>query len=303
MNKLKSLIFLIILLSLFVLVGCSREDVQTTSIQVNNEIQNVFQEEQTIKGEEIEYIKVVLNRGWENQQKFINVIAQNTSNDTRTEENNESEQQEHEERPQQEQNTNSNNENENQTDEEQEQQEIDYPYYIKINYQANVLNIYTKDENGEYTVPYKAMLCSTGKATPRSGVYSIIYKYRWLEMIGGVYAQYCNQVVGNILIHSVPYSTVYDNGSLQYWSYDKLGQSVSAGCIRLTAGNAKWIFDNCINGTPVEFYASEDPGPLGKPEEMKISSYTQYRNWDPTDPAEGNPWKKYFEETTGTITQ
>lgn len=302
MNKLKCLIFLIILLSLFVLVGCSKEEVQPTSTQVNNEIQNILQDEEIVKDEEIEYIQVVLNSGWENKQKFINVIAQNTNNNDRREEHNESQQQEHNERVEAEQNTNRNN-NENEDESEEVQQEIDYPYYIKINYQANVLNIYTKDENGEYTIPYKAMLCSTGKATPRSGVYSIIYKYRWLEMLGGVYAQYCNQVVGNILIHSVPYSTVYDNGSLQYWSYDKLGQSVSAGCIRLSAGNAKWIFDNCINGTPVEFYASEDPGPLGKPEEMKISSYTQYRNWDPTDPAEGNPWKKYFEETTGTITQ
>ena len=171
--------------------------------------------------EEIEYIQVVLNSGWKEKQIKQNIISDLTevsNNANRREEVEQTEQQDEEENvEEEEQNTNtSNNE-----DEEEEEQAIDYPYYIKINYQANVLNIYTKDENGEYTVPYKAMLCSTGKATPRSGVYSIIYKYRWLEMLGGVYAQYCSQVVGNILIHSVPYSTLYDNGSLQYWSYDK----------------------------------------------------------------------------------
>lgn len=41
-------------------------------------------------------------------------------------------------------------------------------YYIKVNYGANVVNIYRKDDNNEYTIPVKAMLCSTGTATPRT---------------------------------------------------------------------------------------------------------------------------------------
>lgn len=69
------------------------------------------------------------------------------------------------------------------------------------------------------------------------------------------------------------------------------GTSASAGCIRLTVEDAKWIYDNCKSGTTVEFYSSEDPGPLGKPETMKITEYEEYRDWDPTDPSENNPWK------------
>lgn len=34
-------------------------------------------------------------------------------------------------------------------------------YYIKVNKSANTITIYTKDANGNYTVPYKAMVCST----------------------------------------------------------------------------------------------------------------------------------------------
>lgn len=56
-------------------------------------------------------------------------------------------------------------------------------YYIKVNYTANVVTIYKKDEEDNYTVPYKAFVCSTGTATPKSGTYNMDYKYRWLRII------------------------------------------------------------------------------------------------------------------------
>jgi len=64
------------------------------------------------------------------------------------------------------------------------------------------------------------------------------------------------------------------------------------GCIRLTVEDAKWIYDNCKSGTTVEFYTSEDPGPLGKPDAIKITEHEEYRGWDPTDPNENNPWRE-----------
>lgn len=96
-----------------------------------------------------------------------------------------------------------------------------YKYYIKVNYGANTVTIYTKDSDGNYTVPYKAMVCSTGTATPKSGVYKIQNRWRWLGLIGGVYGQYSTQIVGNILFHSVPYLEKSQD-SLEYWEYDKL---------------------------------------------------------------------------------
>ena len=175
------------------------------------------------------------------------------------------------------------------------------PYYIKVNYQANVVTIYKQDNAGNYTVPIKAMVCSTGDYTPPCPKYpKTSYnvtgtKYRWGAMQGNVWAQYATQITGNILFHSVPL-TARSNSSLEWWEYDKLGTRASLGCIRLTAADAKWIYDNIGAGTTVEFYASSNPGPLGKPEAKKVSSYPDnIKCWDPTDPASNNPWKTYVE--------
>ena len=166
-------------------------------------------------------------------------------------------------------------------------------YYIKVNYGAQVVNIYTYDKNGKYTVPVKAFVCSTGIETPKSGIYRIPAKMIWCKMIGDVYAHYVSQIVGNILFHSVPYLEKR-NDTLEYWAYDKLGKKDSLGCIRLTTRDALWIFNNCSVGTKVEFYASSNPGPFGKPTAQKISnSPGNLKNWDPTDPDVKNPWRTY----------
>lgn len=163
------------------------------------------------------------------------------------------------------------------------------PYYIKVNNEANVVTVYKKDTVGEYTVPIKAMICSIGTATPESGVYDISDKYVWRELEGNVYGQYACRITGHILFHSVPYEKE-EKSTLEWWEYDKLGSKASLGCVRLKVEDAKWIYDNCIPGTKVEFYSSKEPGPLGKPQAMKISDEEAVRNWDPTDPDENNPW-------------
>ncbi len=105
------------------------------------------------------------------------------------------------------------------------------PYYIKVNNQANVVTIYGKDENGYYTRPIKAMICSTGTVTPPSerypsNKYTIKGRWEWLELIGDVYGHYATQITGNILFHSVPYTEKWNPGSLEYWEYDKLRYSM-----------------------------------------------------------------------------
>ena len=64
------------------------------------------------------------------------------------------------------------------------------------------------------------------------------------------------------------------------------------GCVRLTVEDAKWIAENCPEGTTVEIYDGEDPGPLGKPEAQKLDKSDPDCHWDPTYPDEENPWQQ-----------
>ncbi len=73
-----------------------------------------------------------------------------------------------------------------------------------------------------------------------------------------------------------------------YRAHNKLGQVASHGCVRLCVRDAKWIYNNVPSGTPVEIYNSKNPGPLGKPEAIKLSGYW---GWDPTD--DTNPANPY----------
>lgn len=144
-------------------------------------------------------------------------------------------------------------------------------------------------------MPIKAMICSIGSATPESGTYSMSDKYTWRLLEGNVYGQYACRITGSILFHSVPYEQK-DKTTLEWWEYDKLGTKASAGCVRLKVEDAKWIYNNCIPGTKVEFYSDSTPGPLGKPTAQKISNDAEVRNWDPTDPDSSNPWPAYLKK-------
>lgn len=167
-----------------------------------------------------------------------------------------------------------------------------YKYLIKVNRLLNCVTVYTKDSNGKYTVPYKAMACSTGKYIKNTplGTFNTSSKYTWRLMVDGTHSQYATRIYGGILFHSVPcYSPKKDQ--LEFEEFNKLGSPASLGCIRLTVADAKWIYDNCPSGTTVIIYDdANSPGPLGKPSVISIPADSPNRGWDPTDPDPANPW-------------
>lgn len=168
------------------------------------------------------------------------------------------------------------------------------PYAIRVNRALNTVTVYEQDENGDYTVPVKAMICSTarpGYVTPL-GTYTLgSYRSEWRLMLDGSYGQYACGFYGNYLFHSVCYSS-QSHDSLLYEEYNNLGGPASMGCVRLQVADAKWIYDNCPGGTQVTVYEDWDsPGPLGKPDKQVDEITPETNNgWDPTDPAAGNPW-------------
>ncbi|MGI6254842.1 MAG: S-layer homology domain-containing protein [Acutalibacter sp.] len=154
------------------------------------------------------------------------------------------------------------------------------PYYIKVYKPANFLIIYAKDPStGKYNTPVRAMRVSCGYGTP-TGTYYTPARYRWLKMVGNTWAQWCTQIQGNYLFHSVPNWTK-SNKDLEVGEYNHLGDTRSLGCIRLNCEDAKWIYDNCQLGTQVYISATETTGPLSKPAGLQIPSW---HTWDPTDP-------------------
>ena len=161
-------------------------------------------------------------------------------------------------------------------------------YWIKVNKQANVATVYQL-KNGTYK-PIKAFLISCGGSNTPSGTFYTPAKYRWQTLMGPSYGQYCTRIHGGILFHSVWY---YEKNPATQSTvqFNKLGQTASHGCVRLSVADAKWIYDNCALGTKVTVYSSSNPGPLGKPKGIKVST-ARRQYWDPTDPNKKNPYRK-----------
>ena len=151
-------------------------------------------------------------------------------------------------------------------------------YHIKVNRLANTVTVYKRQADGSYK-PVKAMLCSSGGNLTPLGTYRTTVKYRWRQLLYNVWGQYSTRIVGQILFHSIPYYRL-NAGTLMKGQFEKLGSTASHGCVRLSAADTKWIYDNCSLGTRVTIYESKNPGPLGKPDPTPYPTYTGF---DPTD--------------------
>lgn len=159
-------------------------------------------------------------------------------------------------------------------------------YVIKVNLGTNCVTVY--DKKGK---PVKAMTCSPGKATPVGTFYTPV-KYRWHEMVGNCYAQYCTRITKGFLFHSVWYYKKNDKSSMSVRAYNLMGQTDSLGCVRLLCKDAKWIYDNCALKTKVViFRGKKKDDPLGKPSFQKVNA-NKRTSWDPTDPDPKNPYIK-----------
>lgn len=160
-------------------------------------------------------------------------------------------------------------------------------YVIKVNKQQCITTVYAKDGENGYIIPVVAFVCSPGKGTP-TGTFYTPAKYRWHELYGNVYGQWDTRINGHVLFHSVYYTSVNNKNTLSVNAYNKLGTQDSMGCIRLTAGDAKWVYDNCALKTKVVIYNSSKAEPLKKPSAYKLPSW---HTWDPTDPTANSKCK------------
>lgn len=166
---------------------------------------------------------------------------------------------------------------------------VELPYYIEVNRAAQMVIVYTIDQDGQYTLPVKHMICSTGKNRKlKLGSYKISQKYEWRLMANKkLYGRYCSRIADRFLFHSIPYNG-RNPGRIVKQDYNKLGKRDSDGCIRLLAKDALWIFENCPKGTRVDFVAGTFTDELKEIKKtLKVPPLVS--GWDPTDPDPKNP--------------
>lgn len=170
-------------------------------------------------------------------------------------------------------------------------------YTIKVNLGTNCTTIYNSKGKA-----IKAMICSPSAETP-VGTFYIPIKYRWHEMIGNCYAQYCSRITTGVLFHSVWYYTNGDKSSMSVSAYNVMGQKASHGCVRLLCKDAKWIYDHCAVGTKIViFWGDKGDDPLGRPTFTPINN-GRFTDWDPTDPDPANPYRKAEPKITADCTR
>lgn len=137
-------------------------------------------------------------------------------------------------------------------------------YKVVINIYYQIITVFKKDDNGNFTVPVRYILCSTGvdedgNSTP-VGEYKVgPIKDRFGEFNsygGRLFAQYWTQLMSNYYLHSILYGR-RDAYYYKPYSYENLGEKASHGCIRMFVPDARWIWYNIAPGTEIEVIQGE----------------------------------------------
>ena len=155
-------------------------------------------------------------------------------------------------------------------------------YFLYLEKGSYTLTVYAKDDDGHYTRVERTILCAIGKtpALTATGLHTITRHERWHQFgEDRAYAQYVSKFASGRYIHSALYEgknirTMYRD------SYEEIGQSVTGGCLRMTAEDAYWIYKNCPNGTQM-FVTNGSP--LGTQADTPPPLEDRHHR-DPTDP-------------------
>ncbi|MEA5048813.1 MAG: SH3 domain-containing protein [Eubacteriales bacterium] len=168
-------------------------------------------------------------------------------------------------------------------------------YYILLDLRNQIVTVFERDENNEYTKVVRRFLCSSGRTdvdeadpedeatpTPR-GIWKIGGRERFGKFanFGGEYARYWVQIVGSIYFHSLLYGK-RSVDALKKTPYYDIGSKVSHGCVRLYVEDAKWLYYYACPGTTIEISATEPSNrELRKALKSKLS-FSEYNAFQKT---------------------
>lgn len=137
-------------------------------------------------------------------------------------------------------------------------------YSITVDITNQIVTVYRYGSFDEEDI-VRQMICSSGvgNATPR-GNFIMPEKRMAREREEWFYfgkyecwAKYASRITGAILFHSVIYNSTYSGPTWN--SVHALGEKASHGCIRLRVPDAKWIAENCLAGTQVRIFQTDEP--------------------------------------------
>lgn len=126
------------------------------------------------------------------------------------------------------------------------------PYRVEVSLDEQRVYVYELTDSGKYEHT-QTFVCSTGlgNLTPR-GIFLDGYPvnhWHYFQKFD-CWAKYSFEIEGNIMFHSVIYSS-NDDSTLRKGSVYALGSKASHGCIRLPVKDAKWLFTHCKRGSLV----------------------------------------------------
>jgi lipoprotein-anchoring transpeptidase ErfK/SrfK len=152
------------------------------------------------------------------------------------------------------------------------------PYLIYVSKESYTIAILGLDSNNEYTRVVRQFSTGIGKAgQTRAGTYTIESKERWHSWSGNAYSPYASRHSGGLYIHGPLYSAK-DSNKMLPGSYNEIGTSCSAGCLRTTCSAAAWVYYNCPVGTKIVI-ANDSKYEVSHPARIDSS-----QTYDPTDP-------------------
>ena len=162
-------------------------------------------------------------------------------------------------------------------------------YYILLDLKNQMVTVFEKDDNGEYTKVVRRFVCTSGrteldpldpedKGTPTpKGIWKIGARERFGEFAAfdGTYARYWTQIVESIYFHSVMYSR-HDVNTLQSGAFSRLGRKGSHGCVRLYVEDAKWLYYYACPGTTIKVSNNE---PSNRDMAKKLKTKMSFKNY------------------------
>lgn len=150
------------------------------------------------------------------------------------------------------------------------------PYYIEVDVTNQIVTVYRVSDDSVA----RQMICSTGvhNSTPL-GTYYMPKKWKnserkswyWFDVYM-CYAKWATRIYADILFHSIIFDDNDDNKPDKK-SLAALGSKASHGCVRLKVEDARFIAENCLSGTQVKIFESDEPNEVLRMR-LKHSSYT-----------------------------